>query len=245
MVRRFHSADICLMDRYLSSSPLHPGFWCRVRLDNAIAAHASLASGRLLDVGCGMKPYLALFEQYTDEYLGLEYSPESGYRGNLADLCGDAAQLPIADAAIDTLLCTEVLEHLPNPEKTIAEFARVLRPGGILITTAPFAFPVHDELDFFRYSPKGLAAIMERYGLVVEKVQPLSGTAVTLALNLNLYLFGAFIWKKSLYPIGLLLRPLLFLIAFIINGLGWVSEKFLPDSSLAFNHLTIARKPAL
>ncbi len=240
--REFQQRDVVWTDEYLSRTPFHAGYWCRVRIDRAIAASAKMASGRLLDVGCGTKPYRHLFGPHTTTYLGLEYSPESGYRGNLADLCGDAAALPIADGTIDTILCTEVLEHVPDPEGTIAEFARVLAPGGIVITTAPFAFPVHDEYDFFRYSPKGVATIMERHGLEVQKIEPLSGTAVTLALNLNMYWFGAFIWSKPLYPIGLLLRPLLLLIVFIINAIGGLFEVLLPQSLLAFNHLTIAHK---
>ena len=131
-VRNFQSRDIILTDRYLSKTPFHPVYWVRKRIDDAIASHANLANGILLDVGCGAKPYAKLFAPYVERYIGLEYSPESGYRENLADFCGDAAALPLADESIDTILCTEVMEHVPNPEKTIAEFARALRPGGIL-----------------------------------------------------------------------------------------------------------------
>lgn len=208
-----------------------------------MAAHAELAHGVMLDIGCGLKPYEAHFAPYVDRYFGLEYSPKSGYRGNKADFCGDAAVLPLADASIDTILCTEVLEHVPNPEKTIAEFARVLRRDGTIITTAPFVYPIHDAFDFFRYSPDGIAAIMKRHGLTVEKVEPLSGTAVTLAIMFNLYWYDAgFIWTKWLYPIGLLLRPLLWILCLIVNLVGGLFEILLPSNHLSFNHLTIGRK---
>lgn len=68
--------------------------------------------------------FKSLFEPFVEKYLGLEYTPESGYRGNEADFCGDAGYLPLADASIDTILCTELMEHLPHPKKTIEEFAR-------------------------------------------------------------------------------------------------------------------------
>lgn len=243
VARNIQNKDIFWTDEYLSRTPFHSGYWVRIRLDRAIASHAELAHGVLLDIGCGVKPFEKVFEPYVDKYLGLEYSPESGYRGNRADFCGDAAFLPLADGSVDTILCTEVMEHVPHPEKTIEEFARVLRPGGTVITTAPFFYPIHDAYDFFRYSPDGLAAMMKRHGLTVEKVEPLSGTAVTLAAMLNLYWYDiGFIWTKWLYPIGLILRPVLWLICFIVNVLGGIFEKLLPSKQMSFNHLTIAKK---
>ena len=243
-VNDIHGLDVRWTDAYLSRTPFHAGYWVRTRIDNAIKSHADEGHGVLLDVGCGIKPFETTFAPYVERYIGLEYSPESGYLGNKADFCGDAAFLPLADESVDTILCTEVMEHVSNPEKTIEEFARVLRPGGTLITTAPFFFPIHDTYDFFRYSPDGLAAIMNRHGLEVEKVLPLSGTAVTLAAMFNLYWYElGFIWTKWLYPIGLVLRPVLWLLCFVVNLLGGIFEKIVPSKHMAFNHLTIARKP--
>lgn len=241
--RDVQQQDVLWTDEYLARTPLHAGYWGRTRIDKAIKDHAHLAHGVLLDVGCGAKPYKKLFEPFVERYLGLEYTPESGYRGNEADFCGDAGYLPLADASIDTILCTEVMEHLPHPEKTIEEFARVLRPGGTIITTAPFFYPIHDSYDFFRYTHDGIAVLMRRNGLTVEKVEPLSGTAVTLALMFNLYWYEiGFIWTKWLYPIGLILRPLLWLLCLIVNVAGGVFEKLIPSKHMSFNHLTIARK---
>ncbi|HLA96660.1 MAG TPA: methyltransferase domain-containing protein [Pyrinomonadaceae bacterium] len=243
LARDIQSKDILWTDEYLGRTPFHSGYWARTRIDHAIASHANLAHGVLLDVGCGVKPYEKIFRPYVENYFGLEYSPQSGYRGNKADFCGDAAFLPVADESVDTILCTEVMEHVPNPEKTIEEFARVLRPGGTIITTAPFVYPIHDAYDFFRYTPDGLAAIMKRYELEIEEIKPLSGTAVTLAMIFNAYWFGiGFIWTKWLYPFSLILRPLLWLLCFVVNLLGGLFEILLPSEHLSFNHLTVARK---
>ena len=242
-IAKFHAKDIQWTDDYLVRTPFHPGFWTRTRLDKAITQAASLAHGTLLDVGCGTKPFEKLFLPYVERYIGLEYSPESGYRGNRADFCGDAGDLPLADSSVDTILCTEVMEHLPNPERAISEFARVLRPGGTIITTAPFFYPIHDAYDFFRYTPDGLKAIMERHSLTVESVKPLSGTAITMAVMFNMYWYEiGFVWTKWLYPIGLILRPLLLLICFLVNVVGGIFEVLLPSNHMSFNHLTIARK---
>lgn len=242
--RKIQAKDILLTDRYLSATPFHAGYWVRRRIDDAIRAHASTAHGVLFDVGCGRKPFEKTFAPFIDRYIGLEYSPESGYLGNKADVCGDAAFLPLANESVDTILCTEVMEHVSDPEKTIEELARVLRPGGTIITTAPFFYPIHDAYDFFRYSPDGLAAMMKRHGMEIDKVQALSGTAVTLAAMFNLYWYElGFIWTKWLYPVGLILRPILWLACFLINVIGGIFETIIPSNHMSFNHLTIARKP--
>ncbi len=241
LIRNLQQKDVVLTDKYLSKTPFHAGFWARKRLDEAIASHAHHAHGILLDVGCGAKRFEKDFTPFVEKYLGLEYSPESGYRGNRADFCGDAAALPLGDNTIDTILCTEVFEHLPNPEKTVEEFARVLRPNGIVITTAPFVYPIHDKYDFFRYSPDGLAVIFKRYGLSIVKVKPLAGSGLTLAVMVNFFWFElGFMWTKWLYPFGLILRPLLLVLIFMVNMLGWLADKIIPSNHLAFNHLTIA-----
>lgn len=245
LVRRVHAADIRWSERYLVSTPLHPGFWVRRRLSAAIAGESARAHGVLLDVGCGQKPYAPLFRGRITRYVGMEYSPESGYRGNAADVCGDAGAIPIASSSVDTVLCTEVLEHVPDPDRVVGEIARVLRPGGVVICTAPFFYPVHDSYDFFRYSPGTVAALMRRHGLSVDSERPLSGTGVTLAILLNLYWFEiGFLWTKWLYLFGLILRPLLWALAAFVNGLGWLFERLLPSTHMSFNHLTVARRVA-
>lgn len=244
LVRRIHHYDVLWAEEYVSKTPFYSSFWIVRRLRRVIRENAHFASGRMLDVGCGLKPHAAAFAPYIDEHIGLDYSPFSGYRGNRADVCGDAAVLPFADGCVDTLLCSEVLVDVPDPETAIKEFARVLRPGGALITTAAFVHPVHDRNDYFRYSPEGLAVMMRRHGFRVERVVPTSGTAITLAAMTNLWWYdNHFIWNKWLYPIGLVLRPLLWVICFIINMIGGIFEILLPDKLLSFSHLTVAVKP--
>lgn len=239
---KFQQKDIRLMEK-LGATPFYSGFWNRRRIDKAIESAASQSHGVLFDVGCGSKPYRKVFAPYVEKHLGLEYSPESGYRKNLADFCGDAMNLPMADESVDTILCTEVLEHIPHPEKAIAEFARILRPNGVIITTAPFFFPIHDSWDFYRYTHDGIATLMKANNLEIVKVEPLSGTAVTLALLFNLYWFDlGFMWTKWLYPFSVVLRPLLLLLCFIVNVIGGLFEVILPSKQMSFNHLTIARK---
>ena len=244
--RQIQANDISWTERNLANTPFYSGYWVTQRLKNSIVSQAKRAKGILLDVGCGMKPYEKNFLPFVEKYYGIEYSPDSGYRGNRADIASDATNLPFADESFDTILCTEVLEHVSDPEKVVSEFARVLKPDGIVITTAPFFYPIHAAWDFFRYSPDGIAAIMKRYGLVVEEVRPHSGTGLTIAIMINIYLYDiGFMWTKWLYPIGLVLRPLLWLIVCLVNLGGWVLEKILPSVHMSFGHLTVARKPII
>ena len=243
-ISNFHAKDILWTDKNISNTPFYSGYFCRSRLDRAIASQIPRVRGVFLDVGCGIKPYEKIFGKYVDKYYGIEYSSDSGYRGNRADVAGDASEMPFADESFDTILCTEVMEHVMNPEKVIAEFARILKPGGAAIVTVPFFFPIHDTFDFFRYTDKGIAVIMERYGLEIEEVRPLSGTGVTIALMVNMFIFEiGFMWTKWLYPIGVVLRPLLWILIALINLCGWLAEKIIPSKQMAFNHLTVARKP--
>lgn len=243
-VRRFHDADVRLHDS-LSRTPFHQSFWVQRRLRSALADRSREARGILLDVGCGRKPYEALFRPYVRRYLGLEYSPASGYRGNRADLCGDAQSLPLRSASIDTVLATELLEHVRDPGAVVGEIARVLRPGGIVLCTAPFVYPVHERDDYYRYAPRGVATLLERHGLEVIEVRSLSGTGLTLAVLFNLFWFDiGFLWTKWLYPIGVILRPLLLVLLAVVNLVGWVLERVLPSTHLSFNHLTVAKKRA-
>ena len=244
IVKKLQQKDIYLTDNYLARTPFHQSFWVLTRIDKALKSQAVRTGGNLIDIGCGAKPHERLFTPYVDNYFGLEYSPDSGYRGNRADIAADAGNLPFDDESFETVLCTEVLEHIADPEKVIAEIARIVKPGGMVITTAPFVYPKHDKFDYFRYTSDGLAAMMKRNGLEIEEVRALSGTGLTLAVMINIYVFDiGFLWKKWLYPIGVVLRPVIWILILIINLIGWLMDYIIPSDHMAFNHLTVARKP--
>ncbi len=164
-------------------------------LQASLARVAPRAHGRLLDVGCGEKPFEHLFRPYVTEYVGVEYEDtflltESGRRGRSAvDVTYDGKRLPFDDASFDTVLSSQVLEHTPAPADLVREMARVLRPGGVLLLSAPFSFRLHEEPhDYFRYSPHGLRQLCHQAGLVVEQIDPQGGLWSLLAHKLNSYL---------------------------------------------------------
>ena len=153
------------------------------QLEDALAAAAARhARGRLIDVGCGEKPYAGTFAPYVDEHVGVDH-PDSPHALTSVDVVAGAYDIPLADASFDTALMAEVLEHLETPERALAEARRLLRPGGALIVTTPFMWVLHEEpRDFFRYTPHALRLLLTRAGFTGVDVRPLSGQWTTLAL---------------------------------------------------------------
>lgn len=128
----------------------------RLTLDRFIVAHAG--SGRTLDLGAQTGPYAAHFPRRV----ALDLRPGPGVH-----VVGDAQALGFADASFDTVLCTEMLEHVPEPQRAIDEMRRVLRPGGLLLLTTRFLFPIHDAPhDYFRYTKYGLRHLLRRFEIL-------------------------------------------------------------------------------
>ena len=104
----------------------------------------SLPAGtRVLDVGAGTCKYRPLFTHC--EYRAQDFAAYQGsdhVYGEL-DYISDINDIPVEDAAFDAIVCTEVLEHVPRPDLALLEFARILKPGGQLLLTAPMRSGIH------------------------------------------------------------------------------------------------------
>jgi SAM-dependent methyltransferase len=157
---------------------------------------APRAHGRLLDVGCGNKPYEPFFRPYVTEYLGVEHEAtftltaagtDDGRRR--PDLTYDGQRLPFPDRSFDTVLNVQVLEHTPRPRALVAEMARVLADDGLLILNAPFQFRLHEQPhDYFRYSSHGLRHLCEEAGLEVLEIRQQGSLWSVIGHKLNTYL---------------------------------------------------------
>ena len=242
---RFYKWDIELTEVYFGETIFHPAFWIKHRLKTSLKSTGQHVKGLLLDIGCGLKPYEGLFHTKVTSHVGIEREKAAGYRGNNADLFGDAMFLPIRNECCDTVLCTEVLEHVERPESVLEEIARVLRPDGTAIVTAPFVYPVHDKYDFFRFSAKGLRSISERHGLNTVEVRPLSYPFLTLAIFFAITIHDlCFVRNRYGYLLSLLFRPFLWIVVAALNIMGRVGELLCRSESLPFGYLLVVRKKA-
>lgn len=152
-------------------------------------AAAVPAGGRVLDVGAGSCPYRPLFSHTRYEahdfkaYEGyLDESRAEGLYGQI-DHVSDVLELPVAPNVYDYALCTEVLEHVPEPIGAVGEMARVLRPGGIMLVTAPLGSGLHQEPYHFYggYTPHWYRMVAGRFGLSVLEITPNGGFHAHLA----------------------------------------------------------------
>lgn len=103
---------------------------------------------RVLDVGAGSAPYRSLFDgcdYKTQDFAQLKPDQLRYGAYALIDLVSEADAIPVPDASFEVILCTEVLEHVPEPIKVVREFGRILAPGGRLILTAPLGSGIHQE----------------------------------------------------------------------------------------------------
>ena len=147
--------------------------------DEWVAARAAEipAETMVLDVGAGRCRYRALFAHcryWAQDFCGLD----AGILTYSAiDVVSDAASLPMSSASFDVVLCTEVLEHVPNPIEVVREISRVLRPGGWLVLTAPLGSGLHQVPYHYYggYTPYWYEFFLPRFGFGNISIEPNGG----------------------------------------------------------------------
>ena len=127
----------------------------RRSVDAFISRHGT--PDRTLDIGCGPSRYRSVFPNRV----GLDLRASPGVQ-----LQGSVTQLPFGSGTFGVVLCTELLEHVPDPPAAICEIERVLVPGGKCLLTTRFCYPIHDQPhDFFRFTRYGLAHLFAGWDL--------------------------------------------------------------------------------
>ena len=207
----------------------------RARLDPFLAAQAN--AKYTLDIGCANAPYANLFPNRV----GFDEREALG-----VDVVGDAHALPFPDGTFEQILCTEVLEHLNAPQQAIDEMWRVLAPGGTLILTTRFVFPLHDVPgDFFRYTKYGLRHLLRDWEMV--SLEEEAGTMDTIGILLQRIAF-----QTELHG-GVVTKTILLVMARAVGALKFLIKKEYgmrskidvreEQSILASGYYVIARKP--
>jgi SAM-dependent methyltransferase len=202
------------------------------QVGNAIAYAAErYASGKLIDIGCGEKPYAAVFADYVLEHVGVDHS-DSPNRVNAVDIFASAYDIPAVSESFDTALMSELLEHLEQPAEAVAEAFRLLAPGGHLIVTAPLFWVLHEEpRDFYRYTPNGLDWLLNHAGFDVLEVTPVAGQWSTLSLMASYALQQSLHWRFGA-------------VARAMQHVGRRLDRLDFHPWMAYNHLAVGRRPA-
>lgn len=231
--------------RSVRNTPIHPQ-WLVNRRDGSIRTWiGSQAQGRVLDIGCsdgGMANYLS----GASQYIGLDYPQTAvGWYHTKPQIFADAVRLPFCSESFDTVFLLDVLEHIPDADRALAEASRVLKIEGLLIVKIPFLYPLHDApLDFIRLTKFGL----ERKLAVIPGMVPVArislGTPIeTAALLMNIALAKVnleLFQRKSL--LLLVTLPFLPLMVIAANLMGAFMGLFSKDKQTMPYSICIAAK---
>lgn len=134
---------------------------------------AEYARGHLLDLGCGNAPLFAVYRNRVTEVTCIDWS-NSGHQLRHIDVACDLnGPIPLEDRCVNTVLLTDVLEHIAEPVGLIREIARVTAPGGCLIGSVPFTYRLHEEpYDYYRFTRHALLRLAKLAGLQVVVLEP-------------------------------------------------------------------------
>jgi SAM-dependent methyltransferase len=162
------------------------------------------------------------------KYIGLEWEKEITH----PEVVGNCQKLPFKDRSFQSVLATQVLEHLPDPYQAVSEMARVLEGGGHLVITAPQAWRLHGmPHDYYRFTRFGLVYLMESQGLEVIKVEAQGGVWALLGQT-----FLNMVPHRNLFP---LTTP----VVLLVNTLCLIMDNLWYDPFDTLNYLIVGHKP--
>lgn len=204
----------------------------RGAIKDFLARYASDA--HVLDIGAGGDDHRALFPNRVT----LDIDP-----ARRPDVVADAQHLPFPEGSFDGIVCSEVLEHIEDPKMAIAEMRRVLKPGGFLVLTTRFAFPIHDAPgDYWRFTPYGLKRLFEGWTVIetASEARPFGTIAVLLQrIGFQTKLRGGKITKAGVYGLAFILWSLDWL---VMRQYGDIRRDELVDNILSSGVYIACRK---
>ena len=223
------SQELSGTDRFWQRSA--PG-WLRVALLKRLLKQ--YGRGKLLDAGAGTLSCRYLAQPHCEEYVSIDFQRTHPELSMVADI----QKLPFGEGSFETVLCVEVLEHVPHPQQAAKELFRVLKPGGHLIVTVPHYMYAHNEpYDYFRYTKYGLRLLLEESGFHIIMLEASGGFLSFLHHIAATLLIGLF------YEIPLLGRLVVAFCRGTGRAIAWLDEKFDRKKLLALNYVAVARKP--
>jgi len=186
----------------------------------------------LLDAGCGDSPYFDYFKH--SNYIGTDFlKVDKKYDKKKLSFVSNLGNLPLVDNSVDTVLLTQVLEHVPNPENYLKELFRVLKKDGKLFLSVPQQQEMHEEpYNFFYFTKPGLGKVLRGAGFEIRFIRPMGGYFHFLSYEIGLisrlifpqYFKNGF-WKAVLFiPYLLSLFIFNFIIGLIVFHLDFLDK---------------------
>lgn len=218
---------------------INPFYFIRNSLLQGLKQYSGELTGQLLDFGCGSKPYKELFTNVSS-YVGVDIENEGhDHRTEDIDFYYDGKTLPFKDRMFDSVLASEVLEHVPDLTGILSELNRVLKPGGKLLLTVPFVWTEHElPYDFRRFTTIGMATLLEKQGFKVVKRKS-CGNFFQVIVQLWMMYLHNLLYRRNKY-LNLIINAL-FIFPFCFAGL--LLSAVLPDvKGLYFNTIILASK---
>jgi len=216
---------------------LNPFYLIRRDLFRNIKSLAPKLSGKLIDFGCGRKPYENLFR--VDQYIGIDIETTGhDHKNSRVDVYYDGKTIPFADESFDALFFSEVLEHVFNVDEVLTEISRVLKPGAKALITVPFSWNEHEiPYDFGRYTSFGVQHLLKEKDFEILEYRKSGHYSRVLFQLSSLYFFEMF---KRFGRTGYIIS-MVFIVP--IHLVGSVISFLLPrNNTLYFNNIILAEK---
>jgi len=204
--------------------------WLRTE---AVRAGRDLGHVRVLDVGCGRKPYYPIFAPFASEYLGLDLV------NPMAEVSAAAEAIPLPNDSFDLILCLQFLEHAADPPAVVRELSRLLRPGGRVLAATHGVSVYHpDPVDHWRWTHTGLEMLFAANGSWRSvSVQAGAGSSSCLAMLVSFYL-GVLHRRLQLKGTARQSTRLINLAAHRLDNLAGTADCRRPGSLVANYHVT-------
>jgi len=237
-LRKYHVRQLFLPNAF--SILINPFYLCRADMAKKIAEFATALNGeKMLDFGCGHKPYRSLFPQ-INQYIGVDFENE-GHTHNKEqiDVFYDGVSLPFPDQYFDCAICTEVLEHVPDIDQTLTLLKRVLKANAGVIISLPFVWPEHEmPFDFRRFTMGGFVNELEKQGFEVVKTYK-NGNYSSVIIGLFIMFIHNLLYTKIVFLNYFI--NLIFIFPFTLLGII-LSFIFKNQKGLYFNNIVLAVK---
>jgi len=196
------------------------------------------AKGKLLDLGCGKVPLFFAYKNFVTDNICVDWE-NSLHKNEYLDFECDLTQaLPFNNGEFDTIIISDVLEHIPQPEHLWREMSRILATGGKVLLNVPFYYWLHERPhDYYRYTEFALRYFVENSGLRLLQLDSIGGAPEIMAD----------IFAKNILRVPKIGRPLAMLVQWLT--LSFIKTKFGKKVSEAtkdnfpFAYFLIAEKP--